>query len=59
MLLCIVVKNEEWIARNNMVHVGKSWIECYYYKWYSVRFLFYVFLRASLRGRRRTLLITS
>ena len=26
------------IARNIMVYVGKSWIECYY-KWYSVRFL--------------------
>ena len=29
---------------NNMVYVGKSLIECYYYKWYSVRFLSYVFL---------------
>ena len=26
------------IARNIMVYVGKSWIECYY-KWYSFRFL--------------------
>ena len=26
------------IARNIMVYVGKSWIECYC-KWYSVRFL--------------------
>ena len=26
------------IARNNMVNVRKSWIECFY-KWYSVRFL--------------------
>ena len=26
------------IARNNMVYVRKSWIECYY-KWYSVSFL--------------------
>ena len=33
------MKNEEWIGRNNMVYVGKNWIECYYYKWYSVRFL--------------------
>ena len=32
------------IASNNMVYVGKSLIECYYYKWYSVRFLSYVFL---------------
>ena len=39
------------IASNNMVYVGKSLIECYYYKWYSVRFLSYVFYEgmASLK----------
>ena len=45
------------IARNIMVYVGKSWIECYY-KWYSVRFLSCGCFRAWLLGIRRTFFIS-
>ena len=41
------------IASNNMVYVGKSLIECYYYKWYSVRFLSYVFFYEGVASLKK------